>query len=181
MGGKKAPETRMPTAAEIGPLIDLQAQYNRVGVRTPFGEQRYEVGPDGRSSTMVTDIGPEGQALVGRAVGLGMTDSARMQVPNQINGLAQALANRVGSRFGMAPEQGMQLASSNNQVQTPAKPESRAPSMPSAGASTGPTLGGNRGQGGGAAQPHQMGGGRGFADVLRAHAQRKQDEAPYLK
>lgn len=88
MGGKKAPQTRMPTAEEIGPLIDLQAQYNRVGVRTPFGEQRYEVGPDGRSSTMVTDIGPEGQALVGRAVGLGMTDSARMQVPRQIDGLA---------------------------------------------------------------------------------------------
>ena len=91
------------------------------------------------------------------------------------------MANRVGSRFGMAPEQGMQLASPNNPVQTPAKPVASAPRMPSAEAPTGPTLGGNRGQGGGAAQPNQMGGSRGFADVLRAHAQRKQDEAPYLK
>lgn len=60
MGGKKQPEVRMPTAAELAPVIDLQAQYNRVGVQTPFGAQRYELGPDGRSSTMVTDIGPEG-------------------------------------------------------------------------------------------------------------------------
>jgi hypothetical protein len=108
-----------------------------VGVRTPFGEQRYEIGPDGRSSTMVTDIGPEGQALVGRAVGLGMTDSARMQVPNQINGLAQALANRVGGRFGMAPEQGMQLSSQSPTPQAPQKPAPRS-DMPAA------SVGGNR-------------------------------------
>lgn len=177
MGGKKQPETKMPTAAEIGPLIDLQAQYNRVGVRTPFGEQRYEVGPDGRSSTMVTDIGPEGQALVGRAVGLGMTDSARMQVPSQINGLAQALANRVGGRFGMAPEQGMQLASPNNAVQTPAKPAPRAPSMPSAGAATpSPSLGGNRGPGGGS-RPGSLN------EMIRARVAQKQQqgEQPYPK
>lgn len=152
----------MPTADEIGPLIDLQAQYNRVGVRTPFGEQRYEVGPDGRSSTMVTDIGPEGRALVGRAVGLGMTDSSRMQVPNQINGLAQALANRVGGRFGMAPEQGMEIAPRQSPPQQPQKPQASG-TMPSA------EVGGNRpplnyGQrpGGDATIP-QDGGGQGGA------------------
>lgn len=32
MGGKKQPEVRMPTASELAPVIDLQAQYNRVGV-----------------------------------------------------------------------------------------------------------------------------------------------------
>jgi hypothetical protein len=89
MGSKnKAPQARMPTASELAPLIDLQAQYNRVGVQTPFGSQRYEVGPDGRSSTLVTDIGPEGRALVGRAMGLANTDSNRMNVNPQIDGLA---------------------------------------------------------------------------------------------
>jgi len=42
MGSKnKAPQARMPTASELAPLVDLQAQYNRVGVSTPFGSQRY--------------------------------------------------------------------------------------------------------------------------------------------
>ena len=85
---KKAPEARMPTASEVAPLVDLQAQYNRVGVSTPFGSQRYEIGPDGRSSTMVTDIGPEGRALVNRAMGFATTDSGRMGVNPQIDGLA---------------------------------------------------------------------------------------------
>jgi hypothetical protein len=89
MGSKnKAPQARMPTASELAPLVDLQAQYNRVGVSTPFGSQRYEVGPDGRSSTLVTDIGPEGRALVNRAMGFANTDSNRMEVPGQVNGLA---------------------------------------------------------------------------------------------
>lgn len=39
MGGKKqkAPDVRMPTARELKPIIDLQAEANRVGVETPFG------------------------------------------------------------------------------------------------------------------------------------------------
>ena len=50
---------------------------------------------------MVTDIGQEGRGLVGRAVGLGMKDSARMQVPGQMEGIAGALASRVGQRYGL--------------------------------------------------------------------------------
>ena len=50
---------------------------------------------------MITDIGPEGRALVGRAVGLGMTDSARMGIPPQLEGMAGALASRVGQRMGL--------------------------------------------------------------------------------
>lgn len=50
---------------------------------------------------MVTDIGPQGQALVGRAVGLGMTDSNRLQAPGQLNPIAGALMSRVGQRLGM--------------------------------------------------------------------------------
>lgn len=38
MGGKqKAPKVRMPTAAELKPIIDLEAEANRVGIETPFG------------------------------------------------------------------------------------------------------------------------------------------------
>ena len=135
MGKSKAPEARMPTAAEIAPLVDLQAQYNRVGVRTPFGSQRYEVGPDGRSSTLVTDIGPEGQALVGRAMGFANTDSNRMQVPGQVNDLAQALLNRVGGRLGLSQGSGLQLAERANMPT--AKPQAQQ-QMPE------PTVGGNR-------------------------------------
>ena len=50
---------------------------------------------------MVTDIGPEGRGLVGRAVGLGMTDSQRMSIPPQLQGMAGALASRVGQRMGL--------------------------------------------------------------------------------
>lgn len=39
MGSKKqkTPDVRMPTAAELKPIIDLQAQANRVNIETPFG------------------------------------------------------------------------------------------------------------------------------------------------
>lgn len=78
----------------------MQAKYNRVGTETPFGSQNYRKNPDG-STTMVTDVGQEGRDLVGRAVGLGMTDSARMAVPPQLEGMAGALASRVGQRLGL--------------------------------------------------------------------------------
>ena len=100
MGKPKVEAAKLPTAAELGPLIDLQAKYNRVGVETPFGSQNYAKNPDG-TYKMVTDIGPEGQQLVSRAVGLGMTDSARMAVPPQLEGMAGALASRVGQRMGL--------------------------------------------------------------------------------
>lgn len=156
MGKSKAPEARMPTAAEIAPLVDLQAQYNRVGVSTPFGSQRYEVGPDGRSSTLVTDIGPEGRALVARAMGFANTDSNRMGVNPQIDGLAQALMNRVGSRFGMQPGQGMELSPRPNmptakpqpQAQMPQAPQiPQIPQNPQNPRFTTPTVGGNRPRG----------------------------------
>lgn len=76
-------------------MLELQSKYNRVGVETPFGSQRYDRNPDG-SYNMVTDIGDEGKGLVSRAVGLGMTDSNRMQSAPQLNGIAGALASRIG-------------------------------------------------------------------------------------
>lgn len=71
-----------------------------MGVETPFGSQNYRKNPDG-TTTMRTDIGPEGQALVSRAVGLGMTDSNRLQAPGQLGPMAGALASRVGQRLGL--------------------------------------------------------------------------------
>ena len=84
----------------MSPLLELQSKYNRVGVETPFGAQRYERLPDG-SYNMVTDIGDEGKGLVDRAVNLGMTDSTRLQSAPQLNGIAGALASRVGQRMGL--------------------------------------------------------------------------------
>lgn len=88
-------------------------------MQTPFGEQRYERGPNGEY-TMVTDIGDEGKGLVSRAVGLGMTDSKRLQSAPQLDGIAGALASRIGQRVGLDyGSHPMQLA------QTPAQPPAK--------------------------------------------------------
>ena len=88
-------------------------------MQTPFGEQRYERGPNGEY-TMVTDIGDEGKGLVSRAVGLGMTDSNRLQSAPQLDGIAGALASRIGQRMGLEyGNQPMQL------TQTPAMPQAK--------------------------------------------------------
>lgn len=69
---------------------------------------------------MVTDIGPLGQQLVGRAASLGMTDSNRLQLPGQLNPIASALMSRVGQRVGIPMGQfGTQLA------QAPAMPQQK--------------------------------------------------------
>ena len=97
---KKKQETKLPSAKDLRPLLDLQAQYNRVGVQTPFGSQNYRTNPDG-TQTLVTTLGPQGQKLVDRSMGLAMTDSQQMQVPQQVNDIASALAGRVGNRLGV--------------------------------------------------------------------------------
>lgn len=124
MGSKAPKAAKLPTASELAPLIDLQAQYNRVGYETPFGSQNYVTNPDG-TFTMKTDIGPEGRKLVERAVGIGMTDSNRFGVPDQVNSIASALANRVGERFGLPAGQGFQL--SQQAAKPSAKPQQSAP------------------------------------------------------
>lgn len=123
MGSKAPKAAKLPTAAELAPLVDLQAQYNRVGYETPFGAQNYITNPDG-TFTLKTDIGPEGRKLVERAVGIGMTDSNRFAVPDQINSIASALANRVGERFGLPAGQGFQL--SPQAAKPSAKPQAQA-------------------------------------------------------
>ena len=103
----------------MSPLLELQSKYNRVGVETPFGAQRYERLPDG-SYNMVTDIGDEGKGLVDRAVNLGMTDSKRQQAPAQMNAIAGALASRMGQRMGLdIGNQPIQL------TQSPAQPAAK--------------------------------------------------------
>lgn len=130
MGSKAPKAAKLPTASELAPLIDLQAQYNRVGYETPFGAQNYITNPDG-TFTLKTDIGPEGRKLVERAVGIGMTDSNRFAVPDQINSIASALANRVGERFGLPAGQGFQL--SPNAAKPSAKPQQQAAPPPAQG------------------------------------------------
>lgn len=109
----------MPTPGELAPLLELQSKYNRVGVETPFGSQQYARNPDG-SYNMITDIGEEGKGLVSRAVGLGMTDSKRLEAPGQMNGIAGALASRVGQRMGL--NYGSQPLAL---TQTPASPQAK--------------------------------------------------------
>lgn len=172
----RAPDVRMPTAAELGPIIELQAQANRVGVETPFGSQNYRRNADG-TTTMVTDIGPEGRALVGRAVGLGMTDSTRMQAPQQVNAIASALANRIGGRFGIAPGQGFNVSGPAAMPAAKPAPQQQAPRPQLPGyldpGATGPTIGGNRPIGGQFGIGGDIGGGnRGLIDQIRRQARR---------
>lgn len=101
-----------------------------MGVETPFGAQRYDRNPDG-SYNMVTDIGDEGKGLVSRAVGLGMTDSKRAQAPAQMNGIAGALASRIGQRMGLNyGNQPIQLT--QTPAQPAAKPQQQQQPMPQA-------------------------------------------------
>ena len=115
----------MPTAAELGPLLELQARTNRVGVETPYGSQNYRTNPDG-TTTLVTDVGADGQNMINRAGGLAMTDSARMDEHPQLNALAGALSGRVGNRLGVGGGGGpMNL--SNTSAPAAAKPQASKP------------------------------------------------------
>lgn len=143
---KKAPKApKMPDPKE---LIALQAEMNRVNIDTPFGSQTYVPGPNG-STTLKTDIGPLGEALVGRGVSLGMTDSARQTIDPRMNELAGALLGRVGQRFGMDLGGALQLSPDAAMPQAQAKPSpSGAMPDPSLGGMGGAT-GGFAGNGGG--------------------------------
>ena len=85
---------------------------------------------------MVTDIGQEGRGLVGRAVGLGMTDSARMNVPPQLEGMAGALASRVGQRMGL--QYGNQPMQLGQQAPMPAQKPQQQQMPPPANLPPGP-------------------------------------------
>ena len=81
-------------------------------------------------------------------MGFANTDSNRMGVNPQIDGLAQALMNRVGSRFGMQPGRGLELSQRPNMPTPTQKPQPQAsmpqPTMDQAPAIGRPTVGGNR-------------------------------------
>lgn len=138
---KKPKSQKMPDPRE---LIALQAQMNRVNVDTPFGSQTYGDGPNG-STTLRTDIGPEGQALVGRGVGLGMTDSNRFSIDPRMNELAGALLGKVGNRFGMDLGGSLNLSPQANMPQS--KPQAQAQPEPQGmpQAPQGPQIGGGFG------------------------------------
>lgn len=74
-------------------------------------------------------------------MGFANTDSNRMEVPGQVNSLAQALLNRVGGRLGLGAGDGLQLSQRPNM---PAAKQPPAQSMPSPSQEyTGPSFGGN--------------------------------------
>jgi hypothetical protein len=123
-GKKKKAQAPLPTAQNIQPLIDAQQRASQVGVETPFGSQTYRTNPDG-TRTLVTSLDGPGAALADRALSLGMIDSQQVGVPDQINQIAQGLANRVGGRFGVSPQSGLTLGSSKPQGQLQLLPPSR--------------------------------------------------------
>lgn len=73
--------------------IRLQAQYNRVGARNPFGSSTYQ-GNEQDGYNVVTEFSPQMQQLMNRQFGLAMTDSNRYQMPQQFGGLQDALFGR---------------------------------------------------------------------------------------
>lgn len=123
MGGKSSSSAKMPTAAEIGPILELQSKYNRIGSNNQLGGQNYERNPDG-SFNLNTTLSPQGQALADRAGQLGMTGSAQQQISPQMESIAGALASRVGQRVGQGiTNQPIQLM---GQQQQPQKPQTQA-------------------------------------------------------
>lgn len=114
--GKSAKAAKMPTAAELAPIMELESKYNRVGSNNQLGGQNYERNADG-SYNLNTTLSPQGQALADRAGGLAMQDSSQMQMPSSMNALAGALASRAGQRVGI--QQGNQPMQLMGQQQAP--------------------------------------------------------------
>jgi hypothetical protein len=146
MGSSSKKNPRQQAMPDPRQLIELQAATNRVNVDTPFGSQTYGAGPNG-STTLRTDIGPQGQALVGRGMSLGMTDSARQNVDPRMNELAGALLGRAGNRFGLNLGGSLQLSPDAVTPQPQAKPQAQTPPAPQ-GLAPAPQ-GGGQGFGGG--------------------------------
>lgn len=129
--GKSSSQAKMPTAAELGPILELQNKYNRVGSNNQLGGQNYTRNADG-SFNLDTTLTPQGQALADRAGGFAMTNSAQMQMPSSMNDLAGALASRVGQRVGI--QQGSQPMQLMGQQQGPqAKPQQGQQQPPAQG------------------------------------------------
>lgn len=104
-------------------LIELQARYNRVGARNPFGSATYQQNAGG-GFDVVTEFSPQMQALANRQMGLAMTDSNRYQLPQQFGGLQDQLFGRIGQQLGQqgGPPSGRGWAS--GLVNSPAPPMS---------------------------------------------------------
>lgn len=144
--GGKAPKPQDPL-----PAIQLQARYNRVGQRNPFGSALY-TGNEQDGYNVETTLSPQMQALVDRGQGLAMQDSQRYERPAGLMNLAQAIQGRVGQRYGMGGQSGG----------LPPPRESTPPAMeydfqPQVTASSG-LGGGKMGQGYAQAAPEPMGG-----------------------
>jgi len=124
MAKKGGDAAKMPTAAELAPILELQNKYNRVGANNQLGGQNYTRNADG-SFNLDTTLTPKGQALADRAGSLAMTNSAMMQSHPQLDGIAGALASRIGQRNGLS--YGSQPMPLMGQQQSPQqKPQTQA-------------------------------------------------------
>lgn len=117
--------------------IRLQARYNRVGARNPFGSSTYQ-GNESDGYNVVTEFSPQMQALMDRQFGLAMTDSNRYQLPQQFGGLQDALFGRAMQGVGNSGTGGRDWAA--GRINAPAPPMSWGP-RPQGGSAKPPNQG----------------------------------------
>lgn len=91
--------SRPPPAPDPERMIQLQAQYNRVGRTGPFGSSTYESGPNG-STNINTTLSPQMQSLVDRQFRLAGQDSQQYRLPSGVSGIRDNLISRVGANGG---------------------------------------------------------------------------------
>lgn len=97
---KKAPKP----AAAPDPLqqIELQAKLNRVGQETPFGSTQFVKNADGSFNQKQT-LSPELMQAFRNALSISGRPQQQVEADPRLAGLAGALADRVGQRFGIEP------------------------------------------------------------------------------
>lgn len=92
MGSPKPPKPTDPQQ-----IIDTQRGL-RTNTASPFGEQTWGTGPDGRD-TLTTSYSPEMQGLADRAIRLAGQDSQRFENPAWMTNMENQIANRAGERY----------------------------------------------------------------------------------
>jgi hypothetical protein len=118
----KAPAAPNPTE-----IIRAQTQANRVGIKTPFGSQTYQTGPNG-STTLETSYSPEMTALAQSLIQRAGQSTPGYQAPAGMEQILGGIMNRVGNRYGQGGGVGAQVAGSGGRGN--AKPSTLAKPLP---------------------------------------------------
>lgn len=92
--------TDMPAAPDPRQAIELQAEVNRIGANTPFGQQFF-ARTQGGGHTLNTALSPEMQRVAAQQLQLGSARSAQQGADPRLNALAGALSSRIGDRLGL--------------------------------------------------------------------------------